>query len=188
MINNYNEILEQHQVIKGDRITLRPFASSDLQDLFEFTSDEEATRYLYPAHTQLEQAERMLSNYYLQQPTGIYAIEHNASKKMIGTIEFRVKAYNHNGELGYTLHRQYWGHGYMKEAVDLIYTLAFEKLQLARVFAEYDIRNEASGRLTKRIGMKQDGILRQNFMVDGFLTDSVHCSILKAEYFEYINN
>ena len=90
---NYNEILEQHQIIKGERITLRPFASSDLQDLFEFTSDEEATRYLYPPHTQLEQTERMLTNYYLQQPTGIYAIEHNATKKMIGTIEFRVNVF-----------------------------------------------------------------------------------------------
>ena len=62
--------------------------------------------------------------------------------------------------------------------------LAFEKLQLARIFAEYDIRNEASGRLTKRIGMKQDGILRKNQMLDDFLTDSVHCSILNEEYFE----
>ena len=183
---NYKEILEQHQIMKSERITLRSFASSDLHDLFEFTSDEEATRYLYPAHTQLEQAERMLTNYYLQQPTGIYAIEHNTTKKMIGTIEFRVKEYNNNGELGYTLHRHYWGNGYMKETVDLIYSLAFEKLQLARIFAEYDIRNEASRNLTKRIGMKQDGILRQNHMVDGFLTDSVHCSILKEEYFEIV--
>ena len=54
---NYKEILKRHQIMKGERITLRPFASSDLHDLFEFTSDEEATRYLYPAHIQLKQAE-----------------------------------------------------------------------------------------------------------------------------------
>lgn len=123
-----------------------------------------------------------MSTYYLKEPVGKYAIEHKESGKMIGTIEFRVDDYTMNGELGYTMHRSFWGQGYMSEAIKLIFDFAFSTLGLARVFAEYDYRNDNSGRLLDRLGMKREGHLRQNHIVRGALTDSIHCSILKGEY------
>lgn len=95
------------------------------------------------------------------------------SGKMIGTIEFRVHEWNKSGELGYTLSRHFWGLGYMTEAGKLILGLAFNVLGLERVYAESDVRNEAS------IGMTHEGTLRRNHMMNGVLNDSFHYSILK---------
>ncbi|MER2127839.1 GNAT family N-acetyltransferase [Solibacillus sp.] len=175
-------IPEQYRTLHGERITLRPFRMEDLNDLFEFTADEEATRYLYAAHKDIDQTERLLTNYYLQEPYCKYAVELNDTKKMIGTFEFRIKEYDQNAELGYTLTREYWGNGYMSEAIDLVLDIIFNKVQLARAYAEFDVRNEASGKLLTRAGMQRDGVLRKNRMVNGVLTDTVHCSILREEY------
>ena len=175
-------IPEQYRTLHGERITLRPFKMEDLEDLFEFTADEEATRYLYAAHKDSEQTKRMLTNYYLQEPYCKYAVELKDSKKMIGTVEFRIKEYDQNAEIGYTLTRTYWGNGYMSEALALVLDIAFNKVQLASVYAQYDVRNEASGKLLTRLGMQRDGVLRKNRMVNGVLTDTVHCSILREEY------
>ena len=182
IMENKQEISLRRNEFQGERILLRPFKVEDLEDLFEFTSDEEATRFIYPAHRDIEQTEKLLTNYYLKEPIGKYAMELKESNKMIGTVEFRVHAHNQNGELGYTLLRDYWGKGYMTEATTLILNHAFHDLKLARVFAEYDIRNDASGKLLTRIGMQRDGVLRKNQMVNGVLTDSVHCSILREEF------
>ncbi len=98
---------------------------------------------------------------------------------MIGTIEFRVDEYNKSGELGYTLCRHFWGRGYMTEAGKLILNLAFNTLGLDRVFAEYDVRNSASGKVLSRLGMTYEGTHRRNHVVKGVLTDSAHYSIYK---------
>lgn len=40
------EEFEKQKTFDGDRVKLRPIGLDDVDDLYEFTSDEEATRYL----------------------------------------------------------------------------------------------------------------------------------------------
>lgn len=183
-MKNTNFLMLKHSQMEGERIRLRPMTIDDAQDLYEFTSDEETTRFIYEPHTDLSQAENVIGNYYLKEPIGKYAVALKDSDKLIGIVEFRAHSHNHNGELGYTLNRQYWGKGYMTEACQLILELAFNVLELERVYAEHDVRNPASGNVLIRLGMKCDGILRKNHMIKGFLTDSAHYSILKEEYLQ----
>lgn len=181
-MKNINLLMIKHSQMESERIILRPLSLEDAEDLYEFTADEETTRFIYEPYKDLDQAKRVLANYYLKEPIGKYAIVLKESNKMIGVIEFRVHEETKGGELGYTLSRHYWGKGYMTEAGKLILELAFKVLEIERVFAATDIRNTASARLMSRLGMKHEGTLRRNHMIKGVLTDSVNYSILKEEY------
>lgn len=181
-MKNIHLLMITHGQMESERIILRPLSLEDAEDLYEFTSDEETTRFIYEPYKDVNQAKRVLANYYLKEPIGKYAIVLKESNKVIGVIEFRVKEETMGGDLGYTLSRHFWGKGYMTEAGELILELAFNVLGLERVFAATDVRNTASARLMSRLGMKYEGTLRRNHMVKGELTDSVHYSILKEEY------
>lgn len=181
-MKNKNLLLITHSRMESDRIILRPFSIDDAEDLYEFTSDEETTRFIYEPYKDVDQAKRVLANYYLEEPIGKYALVLKESNKMIGVVEFRVHEETQGGELGYTLSRHYWGNGYMTEAGKLILDLAFNVIGVERVFAATDIRNTASAKLMSRLGMTHEGTLRRNHMIKGELTDSVHYSILKEEY------
>lgn len=183
MEKNINLLLVRYNHLESERILLRPVTLDDAQDIFEYTSDEETTRYLYDVHTDFEQTERMVANYFVQQPIGKYAVVLKETNKVIGAIEFRVDDWNEAGDLGFTMNRHYWGKGYMTEAASLIIQLAFEKLNLARVFAGHEVANEASGKVLQRLGMQLDGVLRKQTKIKGQLVDSMYYSILKEDYF-----
>ncbi|KOO46040.1 GNAT family N-acetyltransferase [Priestia koreensis] len=181
-MSNKNLLMVKHSQMESERITLRPVLLSDADDMYEYTSDEQTTRYIYDPHTDLNQTKKMIANYYMKQPIGMYAIVLKESNKMIGTIEFRIHEGNNSGELGFTLNSHFWGKGYMTEAGKVILELAFHTLGLDRVYAGHDARNVASGKVLSRLGMTYEGTLRRDQMVKGVLTDSRHYSILKEEY------
>ncbi len=181
-MSNVNLLLVQHNRLESERIILRPVSLDDAEDMYEYTSDEETTRFIYDPHKDLDQTKTVIANYFVKEPIGKYAIELKESKKMVGAIEFRVDEWNKSGDLGFTLNRHYWGNGYMTEAGKLIVGLAFDVLGLERVFAAHEVTNSASGKVLSRLGMKCEGILRKDQKIKGQLVDSVHYSILKEEY------
>ena len=177
-----NLLMLENSKIEGDRIILRPISLDDAEDMFEYTSDEETTRYIYEPHKDLERTQNAIANYYMEEPIGKYAIVLKESGKMIGVIEFRVKEENKSGDLGFTLSRHFWGNGYMTEAGKLILDLAFRTLDLERVYAGHEVGNDASGKVLKRLGMTCEGIFRKDHMAKGVLVDSAYYSILKEDY------
>lgn len=183
-MNNLNLLLVKHNQMESERLLLRPITLNDAEDMFEYTSDEETTRFIYEQHKDLEQTKNLIANYFVKEPIGKYAIVLRESNKMVGAIEFRVDDWNKSGDLGFTLNRHYWGKGYMTEAGKLILSLAFNVMGLERVFSGHEVKNSASGKVLDRLGMKCEGILRKNQMIKGQLVDSVHYSILKEEYLD----
>ncbi len=57
-----------------------------------------------------------------------------------------------NAELGYFLAEEYWGRGYMTEAVRQIVAYGFETLDITRIFARPFGRNRASQRVLEKAG------------------------------------
>ena len=182
-LTNYNLLLLENSKIEGERIYLRPIQLTDADDMFEYTSDEETTKYLYDVHKDVARTKSMIANYFMEEPIGKYAIVLKDSEKMIGAIEFRVHGEEKAGDLGFALNRKYWGNGYVNEAGKLIIDLAFNTLKLERVYAGHDPRNAASGKALKRLGMTYEGTFRKHFFFKGELVDNAQYSILKEEYF-----
>ena len=86
-------------------------------------------------------------------------------------------------ELGYALndgaHKR---NGYMTEAVTAILAYGFGTLNLNRVEACVGPDNKASLSIIKKNRFTQEGHLRQHYIRDGVIQDSLVFSLLKEEY------
>lgn len=179
---NKRFLLLENNTLEGERILLRPFAHTDLEDLYDINSDEETTRYIYPAHTSIEETKGLLANFFMKEPIGKYAVVLKETDKMIGTLELHLQGHNNSAEIGFTQNRHYWGNGYITEAAKLVLEVAFNKLQLTRVYAGCDVNNPASAKTLERIGMTYEGTFRQDHEFNGAYVDSKYYSILKSEF------
>ena len=64
------------------------------------------------------------------------------------------------GEIGYNVHPEHWGQGYATEAGKAVIDLAFQKFGAHRVQANCWVKNAASIKVLRRIGLKKEGRLR----------------------------
>lgn len=159
----------EHQEIVTPRLRLRPVTLTDAQDMFAYGGDEETTRFVFLAHQTLVDTRKAIATYFMAAPFGKYGIEEPDSGKLIGTIDLRVQ--KSAAELGYVLNKTYWGKGYVPEAAQVLLKLGFEEMNLARIFALRDVRNQASKRVMEKIGMKQEGVLASAGIRKGEILD-----------------
>jgi ribosomal-protein-serine acetyltransferase len=86
-------------------------------------------------------------------------------------------------EMGYWANSRYTRQGYIREAIRAVLGVAFAGLEVRRVEALCDARNERSIRLAQRSGMVREGVLR-NYELDpsGELCDQVLLSMIPEDY------
>lgn len=63
------------------------------------------------------------------------------------------------------IRRDAWGKGYTTEAARLVAAFAFEALGMHRLWAWVDVRNVASQRVLSKLGMTQEGTLREHQLI-----------------------
>lgn len=175
-------MLAENQFLETERLFLRPVTLANAEDMYEYASDDETTKYVFETHTSLEDTKENLAKYFLSKPLGNYGIVLRVNQKMIGTIDLRVNEDHRKAEMGYTLNKAYWGQGYMTEAAGELIRLAFEKLKLNRVEAIHDSRNPASGRVMAKIGMTKEAVLRDAVILKGDVATNVVYGITKEDY------
>lgn len=180
-------IFAKHMTVETKRLILRPITLADAPAMFTYACDEETTRYVFPTHQSLTETEQAIANYFLKEPIGKYAIENKLNHKMIGTIDLRVNERLRNGELGYTLHKECWGKGLIPEAAKALLEVGFGALDLVSIRAEHDTRNEKSGKVMQKIGMKYIGMIEDERIWKGEIVSMVLYSITKKEWKQQMN-
>ena len=85
-------------------------------------------------------------------------------------------------EIGYDLLPAYWGQGLMAEALHAILAFGFDQMELHSVEAQIDPPNLRSRRLLERLGFRQDGLLRENFLFACTYSDTAIFTLLQREY------
>jgi len=182
------EFYQHLPVLETERLVLRPLQGKDLDDLFEYTQDEETARYVtWNANQAIEQAEQFL-NYvlsnYEQGKEAPWAIVWKETGKMIGTIDFihLLLDDNKQAELGYALSRQLWGKGIVTEAVARVMAYGFEELKLERIQARCMEGNIGSARVMEKVGMTYEGTLRRLIFIKEEFHDVKMYSMLRDEY------
>ena len=86
------------------------------------------------------------------------------------------------GEIGWGVISSHAGQGLATEIGQALLRLAFDTLGLHRVFAQCRIENQASRRIMVKLGMREEGVLRENVFVRGEWWSSVQSSILSTEW------
>ncbi|MGH8054423.1 MAG: GNAT family N-acetyltransferase [Stenotrophomonas sp.] len=169
------------------RLRLREVRSDDTRALFAIHSDPQVMRYWsYPAWTGLAQAVDKVADIQRQrreQDILVWAIADAASDRLIGTSAvFALDQNQGRAEIGYSLHPDWQGRGLASEALRLILGYLFDTLQLRRVEADADPRNEASCRLLEKLGFVREGLLRERWHVNGEICDTAFYGLLRKDF------
>jgi ribosomal-protein-alanine N-acetyltransferase len=177
--------------IRTERLILRGMRTSDAEDMFDYASREEVSRYLtWSPHPDLQHTKDYLTYIGQRYRTGDFydwAIEDAESHRMIGTCGFtRFDFASDAAEIGYVLHPDYRGRGLATEAVRAVMAFGFDELSLHRISARYMVENERSRRLMERVGMTFEGVSREAEKIKGQYRSIGRCAILKHEYYETI--
>jgi [ribosomal protein S5]-alanine N-acetyltransferase len=168
------------------RLKLRPLGQADVAALFAIHSDARAMRYWDgPAWKNDERGRAMVvrdialsKRDYLR-----LGIELAAHGRLIGTCAlWAINAQCRRAELGYILDPSCWGQGYMHEALRALLDYAFTDLDLNRVEADTDPRNERSAKLLDRLRFSKEGLFRERCIVNGEKSDAAMYGLLRREW------
>jgi ribosomal-protein-alanine N-acetyltransferase len=172
--------------IETDRLILREVLPEDAPAIYRIFSNEEVTRfYDLVTYTDPRQAEELIDffdeSFELERAIR-WGIARKTDGALMGTCGY-VWLRTYRGEIGYELHPDYWGHGYMQEALDAIVDFGFNEFGLNRVEALVMVENERSARLLRGLGFQEEGILRQHDFFKGAFHDMRLFALLAQDYY-----
>ena len=173
--------------IKTERLCLREIEESDVEEVHAYSSDPEVSRYDPEPMPTFETSQRLIQSIIAvrdTQPRTKYflAITLLPEERLIGMVTLTVSPFTKGAEIGYSLHRGYWGHGYATEAARSLLEFAFTELGLHRVFADCHPENSASVRVLERLGMRREGHLRENDWFQDRWWDTLIYALLEDEW------
>jgi RimJ/RimL family protein N-acetyltransferase/uncharacterized cupin superfamily protein len=169
--------------LETERLVLRPLEQVDAAALHGMRQHPEHVRYLLQAPpASLEESKQRMGDIVRQNVSGEskgWAILRKGSDEVRGMAGLvRIDRTNRRASLGYELRRQDWGSGIMREAVERIVAYGFDALNLHRIQAEIDPRNERSIRLVEALGFRLEGTLRGNSFHEGeFFDDAIYARL-----------
>ncbi|MCX6049076.1 MAG: GNAT family protein [Chloroflexi bacterium] len=174
-------------ILRTARLRLRPFTEADTNAIFALQSNPRVLRYWdAPPWRERAQAERFIVRCKQMEQEGSgarLAIERTADDRFIGwCVLMNWDATYRSALLGYCLDEPAWGQGFATEAAGALLQWAFNTLDLNRVQSEADTRNAASARVLEKLGFLREGMLRENCIVDGEVSDSWVYGLLRREW------
>lgn len=179
------------QQLHSSRLLLRRFRNDDLATFLAYRNDPDVARYQsWTSYTERE-ARLLISDMQRLDPGTPgewfqFAIELQATGKLLGDCTLLIhKEEPRLGEIGYTLAQSYQGKGYASEAIARLLDYAFGELNLHRIIAQLDQRNDRSAALVERLGFRREGAFRQNHWFKGAWADEYLYAMLQAEWREH---
>lgn len=145
-------------IAETERLILRRYAESDLQDLYEYLSNPRVVEYEPHKPMTMEEVKGNLE--WRISTDEMIAVELKSEKKMIGNIYLGKRDFD-SLEIGYVFNEKYWRCGYARESCEKLIALAFEN-RIHRIYAECDPNNQNSWRLLESMGFAREAHLRKN--------------------------
>lgn len=180
-------VFAKFPVLHTQRLVLRELRDDDVPAAFAMFADKEVMRYIgHHPHQNLEETREWLGKNRALFPSheGVrWVLALRENDKFIGSAgHWRMMKEHHRAEIGYDLSPDYWGKGYMKEALTAILRFGFVEMELHSTEAQIDPANQRSRAVLQGLGFRQDGVIRENFFFEGKYTDTVIFTLLAREF------
>ena len=172
--------------IQTERLIIRNYQQTDLEDIHEYGSDPEVVKYVPFGPNTYEDSQNFLNraiNKQKEKPRIDYggAVVLKSEDKLIGGCRI-TKVSENEGNLGYALNRHYWGKEYATEAAKATVEFGFKKLGVYRIYADCHPDNVRSIRVLEKVGMTLEGTRREYRIMHGEYSDMLLFSILEHEW------
>lgn len=149
-------------IIETERLILRPFKQTDLDDFYEYASVEGVGEMAgWKHHENKEKSQSILDLFINEDKT--FAIVLKETNKVIGSLgveeygmeEVLSEFFNYQGrEIGYVLSKDYWGQGLMPEAVKAVIDYLFNVKNIDFLTCGYYEFNNQSRKVQEKCGFK----------------------------------
>lgn len=154
-----------------ERLRLRPVRTEDAAWIFPMMGDPEVMAYWDVGAIDDPRIIDAMIAHQIGEMTarrGYYwAIERRADDQPLGECDLsEIDRWHRRAEVGFILRRAAWGEGLASEAMRAVVTFA-DDLGLKRLWARAHAANDASGRLLKKLGFEEEGVLRGHVERDG---------------------
>ncbi len=154
--------LVEFPIIQGKRITLREIHSTDLLDILDISYyDGQKASTVEQAATM----QNLVQQNYLEGSSVHWGIALNESNKLVGTCGYYRGFDKESGELGCILLPQYYGSGYMTEAMLLAIGYGKNTLRLKRIWAETSHSNQAAINLLDRLEFTKTADINEDVVI-----------------------
>jgi RimJ/RimL family protein N-acetyltransferase len=174
-------------VLQTARLELRAIAAGDIDALFAIHSDPQTMRYgsrgPYTSAEELQSHFEKTELAAVDRPQLRWCLARREDGKAIGTCSlYDIDAGNLRADVGYILSRDAWGQGLMREALTAALDYSFEVMNLRRIEADIDPRNAASIAVLKKLGFQREGLLKERWLVEGEVCDSLMMGLLRSSW------
>lgn len=172
-------------ILRGKGFYLKPLVDVVCPErLSECLNDEDLTQYMLdlPYPYTVDDGEEFLS-YLKSEATAKTSLELgivNDNNEFMGVMSFASLNRQHfNGEIGYWLRKEYQGQGIAYHAAQVLIKYGFEDLELKRIYAYVQKDNLESIKLLEKLGLEQEGLLRQAGFHRGRFIDRLVYAIIR---------
>ena len=172
--------------LENERLLLKEIGQQHTGSLFEILSKEEVARNDgIERLTRMDEARSVINSFrisYLNRRGLRWGVILKETGRFIGTVGLNhLNETNKRAEIGYEIHPDYWRNHFTYEAVVEVLRFSYEELGLNRVAAVTFTDNHASANLLKKVGFKEEGVLRGYIFLHGHSHDVKLFSLLKDE-------
>ncbi|HWJ89838.1 MAG TPA: GNAT family N-acetyltransferase, partial [Flavisolibacter sp.] len=156
----------QYPVIQTQRCLLRGLTVDDAPQLLVLRSDDRIMRYLDREKMKsIGEAEALIAKIHQAADEGegySWAVCLRGAGTMIGYAGiWRIDKPHFRGEIGYTIHPDYWNKGFMSEAVTAMVDYGFKILKLHSLEANVNPENIAWIMLVEKCGFVREAYFRE---------------------------
>ncbi len=171
--------------LRTNRLKIRSFRETDLEDTFEIYSNKNICRFLLhepwtSSSKDKEFQKKLMADQLTQEASVSLACE--VDNKVIGDISIWYTQMKETVEIGYVFNDQYSGKGYASEAIKGVIEYLFNIERVHRIQANLDARNLLSAKLCERVGMRKEAHFIKDFWSKGEWTDTFTYGMLISDF------
>jgi len=173
-------------ILKSDRLIIRDYKETDLNDMHRLWSDKKAMYYLDDILcNSIEDTKKYLNNGLTNADGHYFCICDKMTGNYMGSIGYTITDDTPLGKIahmGYMLLPEHHGKGYMPEAVKKVIEFAFWEDDCIRITTGCHKENEASRKVMERAGFRREGERIKAAYHDGVMKDRWEYAINKDEF------
>jgi ribosomal-protein-alanine N-acetyltransferase len=166
-----------------ERLVLRRVTGDDVNEMFFLRSNVDIMKYIpRPLVTTKQEALDHIASIdsKIEAQEGInWGITLKRDTTLIGVAGFyMINPDNFRAEIGYILHPNYSGKGFISEVVNQLIDYGFNTMNLHSIEAVIAPENYASAKVLLKNGFVQEGLFRENLYFQGRFLDSAIYALL----------
>lgn len=174
-------------ILTTSRLILRDFVAEDWPAVLAYQCKPLYLRYYDWTGRTPEQVQEFVQMFLDQQQATPrikfqLAITLKGSGQLIGNCGVRMAhAEAHQADIGYELDPDHWQHGYATEAARAMVDFGFDVLKVHRIWSWCVADNVGSANVLRKLGLQQEGRLRENEFYKGRYWDTLMFGLLRSE-------